>query len=96
MADYCLDAGLGLGLTTEIRGRHPHLPALLMSLDDGPLCHERARLAGACGHVSKQALDGTALTAIRAALAASSAREDATPSGTRPIDGAANKLLRTV
>ncbi len=66
VADSCLDDGLGLA--AEIRGRHPHLPVLLMSLDDDPSCRERAVSAGACGHVSKLALDETVLTAIRAAL----------------------------
>jgi DNA-binding NarL/FixJ family response regulator len=95
VADCCVDDGLGLGLTAEIHGRHPHLPVLLMSLDDDPFWDVRAMLAGACGHVSKRALDETALTAIRAALAARAAGEDPTPSGPQPrIDGPGNKLLR--
>ena len=70
IADFSLDhgLGLGLGLAAEIHVRHPHLPVLLMSFDDAALCREPALLAGACGYVSKQALDETMLTAIRAAL----------------------------
>jgi len=40
----------------------------MMSIDDGPAYLERALEAGASGCVSKQALDKTVLTAIRAAL----------------------------
>ena len=68
IADFSFDDGLGLGLAAEIRARYPHLPVLLMSIDDATRCRERASLAGARGCVSKQELDGTALTPIRAAL----------------------------
>jgi DNA-binding NarL/FixJ family response regulator len=68
IADFSFDDGLGLGLAAEIRARYPRLPVLLMSIDDATLCCERALQAGARGCVSKQELDGTALTAIRVAL----------------------------
>jgi DNA-binding NarL/FixJ family response regulator len=68
IADLSFEPGLGLDLVREICTRHPGLPVLMMSIDDGPIYVERAREAGAVGCVSKQALNGTMLAAIRAAL----------------------------
>ena len=68
MADFSFEDGLGLALVREIRVRHDGLPVLLMSTDNGPVYLERALEAGASGCVSKQALNGKALSAIRAAL----------------------------
>ena len=69
IADFSFEEGLGLDLLHEIRARHRCLPVLLMSIDDAPIYVERALSSGASGCVSKQALDETVLTAIRAALA---------------------------
>jgi DNA-binding NarL/FixJ family response regulator len=68
IADFSFEPGLGLDLVREIRARHPGLRVLVMSIDDGRVYVERAREAGAVGCVSKQALNGTVLTAIRGAL----------------------------
>jgi DNA-binding NarL/FixJ family response regulator len=68
IADFSFERGLGLNLVRKIRTRHPGLPVLMMSIDDGPVYVECAREAGAVGCVSKQALSGTVLTAIGAAL----------------------------
>ncbi len=68
IADFSFEPGLGPDLVREIRARHHGLPVLMMSIDDGPLYVERALAAGAVGCVSKQALNGKALSAIRAAL----------------------------
>jgi hypothetical protein len=40
----------------------------MMSIDDAPIYAERAFLAGASGWVTKQALNGAVLAAIRAVL----------------------------
>src|SRR5208337_3631631 len=63
IADFSFEPGLGLDLVREIRARHCGLPALMMSIEDGPVYVERARQAGAVGCVSKQALNGTMLAA---------------------------------
>jgi DNA-binding NarL/FixJ family response regulator len=68
IADFSFEPGLGLDLVREIRARHRGLPVLLMSIDDAPVYVERAGEAGAVGCVSKQALNGGVLGAIRAAL----------------------------
>jgi DNA-binding NarL/FixJ family response regulator len=68
MADFSFEDGLGLDLVREIRARHDGLPVLMMSIDDAPIYVERALDAGASGCVSKQELNGNALSAIRAAL----------------------------
>lgn len=68
IADLSFEPGLGLDLVREIRARHPGLPVLMMSIDDDPVYVERALAAGVSGCVSKQALNGTALSAIRTAL----------------------------
>jgi DNA-binding NarL/FixJ family response regulator len=68
MADFSFEDGLGLDLVREIRARHDGLPVLMMSIDDAPIYVERALEAGASGCVSKQELNGKALSAIRAAL----------------------------
>jgi DNA-binding NarL/FixJ family response regulator len=68
IADFSFEPRLGLDLVCEIRARHPGLPVLMMSIDGGPVYAERARQAGAAGCVSKQAMNGAMLAAIRAAL----------------------------
>jgi DNA-binding NarL/FixJ family response regulator len=68
IADFSFEEGLGLDLVREIRTRHRDLPVLMMSIDDAPVYAEQALQAGAGGCVSKQALDGTMLAAIRATL----------------------------
>jgi DNA-binding NarL/FixJ family response regulator len=68
IADFSFERGLGLDLVRKIRTRHPGLPVLLMSIDNGPVYIERAREAGAVGCVSKQTLNGTMLAAIGAVL----------------------------
>jgi DNA-binding NarL/FixJ family response regulator len=68
IADFSFEPGLGLDLVREIRARKGGLPALMMSIDDGPVYVERALEAGAVGCVSKQALNGAMLAAIRATL----------------------------
>jgi DNA-binding NarL/FixJ family response regulator len=68
IADFSFEEGLGLDLVREIRARHRDLPVLMMSIDDAPVYAEQALQAGAGGCVSKQALDGTMLAAIRATL----------------------------
>jgi DNA-binding NarL/FixJ family response regulator len=73
MADFSFEDGLGLDLVREIRARHDGLPVLMMSIDDAPIYVERALEAGASGCVSKQELNGNALSAIRAALDADGA-----------------------
>ena len=68
LVDFSFERGLGLDLVRAIRASRPPPPVLMMSIDDAPVYAERAFLAGASGCVSKQALDGTALAAIRAVL----------------------------
>jgi DNA-binding NarL/FixJ family response regulator len=68
IADFSFEEGLGLDLVREIRTRHRDLPVLMMSIDDARVYAEQALQAGAGGCVSKQALDGTMLAAIRATL----------------------------
>jgi DNA-binding NarL/FixJ family response regulator len=68
IADFSFEDGLGLDLVRQIRARHDGLPVLMMSIDDAPVYVERALEAGASGCVSKQELNGKALSAIRAAL----------------------------
>jgi DNA-binding NarL/FixJ family response regulator len=68
IADFSFEPGLGLDLVREIRARGRALVVLLMSIDNGPLYAERAFEAGASGCVSKQALNGSVLAAIRAVL----------------------------
>ena len=73
IADFSFEPGLGLDLVRKICTRHPGLPVLMMSIDDGPVYVERARKAGAVGYVSKQALNGSVLAANGAALEISGA-----------------------
>ena len=68
IADFSFEDGLGLDLVRQIRARHDGLPVLMMSTGDAPVYVERALEAGASGCVSKQELDGKALSALRAAL----------------------------
>jgi DNA-binding NarL/FixJ family response regulator len=68
IADFSFEDGLGLDLVREIRACHNGVPVLMMSIDDAPTYVERALAAGASGCVSKQELNGKALSAIRAAL----------------------------
>ncbi len=68
ITDFSFDEGLGLDLVREIRARHDGLPMLMMSTDDAPVYLRSALSAGASGCVSKQELNGKALSAIRAAL----------------------------
>jgi len=70
IADFSFEAGLGLDLVRKIRARRRAPAVLLMSIDNDPLYAERAFAAGASGCVSKQALNGSVLAAIRAALGA--------------------------
>src|SRR5208282_4970346 len=68
IADFSFEDSLGLDLVREVRARHRGLLVLLMSIDDAPFYAERAFSAGANGYVSKQELNGTLLSAIRALL----------------------------
>ena len=68
MVDFSFEDGLGLDLVRQIHARYHGLPVLQMSIDDAPVYVERALEAGASGCVSKQELNGKALSAIRAAL----------------------------
>lgn len=70
IADFSFEPGLGLDLVRKIRARARAPVVLLMSIDNGPLYAERAVEAGANGCVSKQALNGSVLAAIRAVLGA--------------------------
>ena len=68
IVDFSFEAGLGLDLVRKIRTRVGAPRVLLMSIDNGPLFAVRASEAGASGCVSKRALNGIMLAAIRAAL----------------------------
>jgi DNA-binding NarL/FixJ family response regulator len=68
IADFSFEIGLGLDLVRKIRAGDRAPAVLLMSIDNGPLYAERAFEAGASGCVSKQALNGAVLAAIRAVL----------------------------
>ena len=68
LVDFSFERGLGLDLVRAIRASRRTPPVLMMSIDDAPIYAEHAFLASASGCVSKQALDGTALAAIRAVL----------------------------
>ena len=68
IVDYGFEPGLGLDLVRDICARRRDLPVLMMAMDATRVCAARAGESGAVGCISKQALNGKALAAIRAAI----------------------------
>jgi CheY-like chemotaxis protein len=68
IADLSLGPSDGLELLKAIRSRHAGLRVLVLTMDDMPRRVRRAFAAGADGHVSKQEMTETLLTAMRSVL----------------------------
>jgi DNA-binding NarL/FixJ family response regulator len=68
VVDISLNGPDGLDLLKEIRGSHPNLPVLILSMLDELIYAERALLAGASGYIMKQEATEQVLVAIRRIL----------------------------
>ena len=68
VVDIALGSGSGVELIKDIKVRHPHLPALVLSMHDEALYAERSLHAGAKGYVMKQEESTTVVRAIRQVL----------------------------
>lgn len=69
VVDLSLEGSSGLDLIEELKGLHPKLPLLVLSMHDETLYAERALRAGARGYVMKDKPVEEVLTAIRNVLA---------------------------
>jgi DNA-binding NarL/FixJ family response regulator len=69
IVDLTLEGSDGLDLVKDLKGRHPKMPTLVLSMHDEAVYAERALKAGAGGYVSKQLLDEMILVAIRQVFA---------------------------
>ena len=58
----------GVGLTGQIKMRHPQIPVLILTMHDELLYAKRAFRAGAEGYVEKREAADTIITAIRKVL----------------------------
>ena len=58
----------GVGLTGQIKTRHPQIPVLILTMHDEILYAKRAFRAGAEGYVEKREAAETIITAIRKVL----------------------------
>ncbi|HUJ08992.1 MAG TPA: response regulator transcription factor [Verrucomicrobiae bacterium] len=68
VVDIALGSGSGVELIKDIKVRHPHLPALVLSMHDEALYAERSLHAGAKGYIMKQEEPAAVLRAIRQVL----------------------------
>jgi DNA-binding NarL/FixJ family response regulator len=68
VVDLALGGDNGIELIKDIKVRHPHLPALVLSMHDEALYAERSLHAGAKGYVMKQEDTAILLQAIRQVL----------------------------
>jgi len=68
VVDLALGGDSGIELIKDIKVRHPHLPALVLSMHDEALYAERSLHAGAKGYVMKQEDPSVLLLAIRQVL----------------------------
>jgi DNA-binding NarL/FixJ family response regulator len=68
VVDISLGSGNGIELIKDMKVRHPHLPALVLSMHDEALYAERSLHAGAKGYVMKQEDTSIVLRAIRQVL----------------------------
>ncbi len=68
VVDIALGSGSGVELIKDLKVRHPHLPALVLSMHDEALYAERSLHAGAKGYVMKQEESATVVRAIRQVL----------------------------
>ena len=67
--DISLKRSHGLELLKELRGLHPGLPVLVLSMHDEALYAERALRAGARGYITKEEATVDVLSAVRKVLA---------------------------
>lgn len=68
IVDISLNGPDGLDLLKSIRGTHPTLPVLILSMHDESLYAERALRAGANGYIMKQEATERVLVALRRIL----------------------------
>ena len=69
IVDITLKDTYGIELIKDLKGRHPKLPVLVLSMHDESLYGERAIRAGAKGYLNKQEATKKVITAIRTVLA---------------------------
>ena len=69
IVDISLAGGSGIDLLKDLRGLHPDLRMIVLSMHDELLYAERALRAGARGYVMKRETTGKIVTAIREVLA---------------------------
>lgn len=62
--DLTLPDGSGLDVLKEIRGTHPRLPVLILSIHTADQFARRALAAGASGYLTKDAADSELVTAV--------------------------------
>lgn len=67
--DLILRSGDGMDLLRSLKERYPHLPSLVISMQDEEIYAERALRAGAKGYLMKHSAADEFLDAIRAVLA---------------------------
>lgn len=68
MMEINLKGGDGFELLRDIRARHPHIPLLILSMQDEATYAERMLSAGANGYITKDADSDQVLTALRCVL----------------------------
>jgi DNA-binding NarL/FixJ family response regulator len=67
--DISLKTGHGIDLIKQLRGRHPKMKMLVLSMYDESVYAERSLQAGALGYLNKQTASETLIDAIRTVLA---------------------------
>ncbi len=67
--DISLKRSHGLELLKDLKGLHPNLPVLVLSMHDEALYAERALRAGARGYITKEEASVDVLSAVRKVLA---------------------------
>jgi DNA-binding NarL/FixJ family response regulator len=68
IVDVCLVGTNGIELIKQIRGEHPHLPILVLSMHDEALYALRALRAGAAGYIMKREAPERLIEAVRKVL----------------------------
>jgi len=68
IVDISLAQSNGIDLVTEVRGKYPDLPVLVVSMYDDSMYAERALMAGARGYVMKQRAIAQVVEAVRQVL----------------------------
>lgn len=68
IVDISLAESSGIDLVTELRGKYPNLPILVLSMYDDSMYAERALMAGARGYVMKRRAIAQVVEAVRQVL----------------------------